>query len=70
MSYDPTTEAAGRDWIPVRFRAVLYRILTTVLGLNLVFGFFDDGVVAKIVGGAAVFGYGLASTYTPLRGEK
>lgn len=52
------------DWIPQPVRAWIYRALTVVLGLNAVFGFFSDGVVAKIVAAAAVFGFGLASAHT------
>jgi hypothetical protein len=54
----------GTDWIPKRVRAYIYRGLTVVLGLNAVFGFIPDGVVAKIVAAASVFGFGLASVYT------
>jgi hypothetical protein len=57
----------GADWIPVKIRAWVYRGLTTVLGLNAVFHWFDDGVVGKIVSAAAVLGFGLASVYTPTK---
>lgn len=59
----------GQDWIPQHVRAWVYRALTVVLGLNTVFGFFSDGVVAKIVAAASVFGFGLAAVHTPTKGH-
>ena len=58
----------GEDFIPVRFRAYIYRALTMVLGLNAIFGLFSSGVADKIVAVAALFGFGMASNYTSTKG--
>lgn len=58
----------GEDWIPVKVRAWVYRILVTVLALNTVFGWFDKGAVDQIVQVAAIFGFGLAAAHTPTKG--
>lgn len=57
-----------QDWIPVKVRAWIYRVLSVGLGLNLIFGWLDNGVVGTITQVAAVFGVGLASVHTPLKG--
>lgn len=57
----------GQDWIPVEVRAWVYRILTIVLGLNSMFGFFSEGAVGKILSIASLFGFGMAAVHTPTK---
>lgn len=57
----------GTDWIPPKVRAWVYRILTVVLGFNTIFGWFSDGVVAKVVAVAGTLGFSLAAIHTPTK---
>lgn len=63
------TTPTPQDWIPIKVRAWIYRVLSVGLGLNLIFGWLDSGVVGTITQVAAVLGVGLASTYTPIKGQ-
>jgi len=55
----------GTDWIPAKYRAWVYRVLSVVLGLNTVFGFMSDGIAAKVVAAAGTLGFSLAAVHTP-----
>jgi hypothetical protein len=57
----------GQDWIPPKYRAWVYRVLGAVLGLNTIFGWFSDGVTAKIVAVAGTLGFSLAAIHTPTK---
>lgn len=57
--------AVGADWVPQKARAVIYRALGTLFGLELIFDFVSPDVETKVAAVAALFGFGLASVYTP-----
>lgn len=60
---------SNEDWIPQPVRAWVYRVLTILIGLNTVFGWFNETVVAQVLQVAALFGFTMASVYTPRRPE-
>jgi len=54
-----------RDMIPAPVRKVIYAVLGAGIGVNAVLGVLDDGVVAKVVGVAAVLGFTMAASNVP-----
>jgi len=55
----------NEDFIPVKVRAYLYRVLTAAVPLLVGYGVLEDSTAAIWVGlGAAVLGTGTATAYT------
>lgn len=53
------------DLLPAKARKAIYLVLTTLLGLELVFDVLDAGVQQKLIEAAAVLGFVLAAGNTP-----
>ena len=60
---------SDQDWIPQPVRAYVYRIMAVLIGLNTIFGWFDESVVATALQVLALFGFTMASVYTPRKTE-
>lgn len=57
--------AVGADWVPQKFRAYVYRVLTTAAAVEGIFDFLSPDVEVKVAKILAIFGFGLAWAYTP-----
>lgn len=51
--------------IPPKVRQVIYSLLATAYGLELVLDLIPPGVEAKVLGVLAVLGFGVAAANTP-----
>ena len=56
-----------QDWIPQKVRGYIYRALTLLYGLELIFDLVDGGTESKLLAVAALFGFSLAAVHTPTK---
>lgn len=50
--------------IPTRYRQVIYSVLATLVGLEVVFDLIPAGIESKIMGALVVLGFGVSLSNT------